>query len=263
MIKTSSMGIEKGHKKMGKLSIVGIGPGDLRLLTEKAKRAIEEADVLVGYKVYIDLIEPIIREKRIISTGMRGEIERCKRAISLAIGGDNVVVISSGDPGIYAMAGLIFELINKNNIIPHIEVIPGISALNAAASKLGAPIMHDFATISLSDLLTPWHIIEKRIEAAASADFVIVIYNPKSKKREKQIVEAVNIISRYRSGNTPVGIVRNAYRDDESIVITNLKEMLGHPIDMLCTIIIGNSKTFVYKNWIVTPRGYDSKYNLH
>lgn len=251
----------------GLLSIVGIGPGSLKLLTPQAKVAIDESDVIVGYKIYVDLIKELINEKPVISTGMKQEIDRCKEAIDLCRKGQKVALISSGDPGIYGMAGLIFELLQKDTESGRhreidVKVIPGITALNSCASLLGAPLMHDFASISLSDLLTPWSIIVKRIDAAASADFIIVFYNPKSKKRINQIVEAVNIISQYRSSHTPVGIVRNADREGEDVTVTTLENVLSHNIDMLTTIVVGNSETFIWRNWMVTPRGYAGKYEM-
>lgn len=248
-------------KQKGKIYIVGTGPGSIEHITPYAKRAIEESLYIVGYNTYIELLSELIKEKMVISTGMTEEMERCKKAIELANSGNTVSLISGGDPGIYAMAGLVFELSRYeyskgNRIIPQIEVIPGISALNACASKLGAPLMHDFATISLSDRLTPWDIIVKRLEAAASADFVIVLFNPKSRGRIEHISRAVSIIKKYRTPATPVGIVRQAMREGESIIITDLQNMLNYDIDMQTTIIIGNSQTYTWLNWMVTPRGY-------
>lgn len=227
-------------------------------LTYKAKGAIDSAGVVIGYKTYLDLIEPLLMGKEVISSGMRQERDRCARAIGLAASGKIVALISGGDPGIYGMAGLVFELASSTppDRLPSFEVIPGIAALNACASRLGAPLMHDFASISLSDLLTPWEVIKKRLEAASAADFVIVLYNPKSKARTEQIAEARDIILKYRDGNTPVGIVRHATRADETITITTLSKMLSNDIDMQSIVIIGNSKTFVWQGLLVTPRGY-------
>ncbi len=198
---------------------------------------------------------------------MRREVDRCDKAVDLALDGNKVAVICSGDPGIYAMAGLVLEIARgkgqraERNSLP-IEIIPGISALNASAARLGAPLMHDFASISMSDLLTPWELIEKRLEAAASADFVIAIYNPKSKGRQEHIGKARDIILKFRSPDTPVGIVRAATRDDEKIVITDLNRMLENEIDMQSTVIIGNSQTFTWEGRMITPRGYQKKYKL-
>ena len=211
----------------------------------------------------------MIEDAEVLSSGMRREVDRCEKAIDLALDGNKVAVICSGDPGIYAMAGLVLEIAKgkgeraeDKNDFPEIEIIPGVSALNASAARLGAPLMHDFASISMSDLLTPWELIEKRLEAAASADFVIVIYNPKSKGRQEHIGKARDIILKFRSPGTPVGIVRAATRDDEKIVITDLNRMLENEIDMQSTVIIGNSQTFTWEGRMITPRGYGSKYTL-
>ena len=244
----------------GKLFIVGIGPGGEKYLTERAKEVIFSSQVIIGYKTYIDLISHLISGKEIISTGMKEEVKRCKKAIDLARSGKIVSLISSGDPGIYGMAGLVLELLKKYRVMVDIEIIPGILALSAASSILGAPLMNDFAVISLSDILIPWEDIEKRIELAAKGNFVIVFYNPKSKKRKNQIKKAREIILRYRKFDIPVGIVKNAKRAGESVVITNLKNMLDFDIDMNTTVIIGNSKTFIYKNFMITPRGYENSF---
>lgn len=251
----------------GLLSIVGIGPGSLKMLTPQAKEVIDEAEVIVGYKTYVNLIKDLIKDKSIISTGMKQEIDRCREAVDLCRKGKKIALISSGDPGIYGMAGLVFELLRSDSeqkISPdvNVTVIPGITALNSCASLLGAPLMHDFASISLSDLLTPWNVIVKRIEAAASADFVILFYNPKSRKRTNQIVEAMDIISRYRPPHTPVGIVRNADRQGEKAIVTTIENMLTYDIDMLTTVVVGNSETFIWRDWMVTPRGYAGKYGI-
>lgn len=252
----------------GKIFVVGIGPGSAEHLTQKARTALYEADVIVGYKTYINLIKCIAGGKEIVSTGMTQEVDRCKAAIDLAEKGKKVAVISSGDAGIYGMAGLIYELVvsGQQSVVSQektilatsdIEVIPGVSALNASAAVLGAPLMHDFAAISLSDLLTPWELIQNRVEAAAMADFVICIYNPKSSGRVEQIGIARDLILKHRRSETPVGIVKNAMRDGQKVVITTLADMLNHDIDMLTTIIIGNSTTYVIDGVMVTPRGYN------
>ncbi len=248
---------EKGSGVKGKIFIVGTGPGGIEHITPYAQKSINRADVIVGYETYLELIQELIKGKEIVSTGMTQEIERCKKAVELASTGKTVAVISGGDPGIYAMAGLVFELLKYQGITYlQVEVIPGISALTACASRLGAPIMHDFACISLSDRLTSWELIEKRLIAAAQADFVIVIYNPKSIGRQEHINRARDIILGYRSSEIPVGIVKSAMRDDERIVITTLGNMLDCVIDMQTTIIIGNSQTFRWDGWMITPRGY-------
>lgn len=259
--------LKKACIQKGKIYVVGTGPGSIEHITPRAQKAIAEADYIVGYGTYLDLIPELLRGKKIISTGMTEEIERCKKAIELANEGKTVSLISGGDPGIYAMAGLVFELLNKMHLdkkldentrqsLPYIEIVPGISALNACASRLGAPLMHDFASISLSDRLTPWDIIAKRLESAASSDFVIVLYNPKSKGRVEHINIAVTIIKKYRPPETPVGIVKQAMRQGETVIITDLEHLLEYDIDMQTTIIIGNSHTLIWNGWMITPRGY-------
>jgi len=247
------------EREKGKLYVVGIGPGNPEYIAPRALSAIREAEVIVGYKTYLSLISDLIGTKETISSGMTQEIDRCRKALDLAIQGKIVAIISSGDAGIYGMAGPILEIFNELNpsIRPEIEIIPGISALNLCSAKLGAPIMHDFASISLSDRLTPWELIEKRLVAAAKADFVIVIYNPKSKGRPDHINKARDIILKFRSPNTPVGIVRSAMRDNERVIITNLENILNYDIDMQTTIIIGNSNTFAFDRYMITPRGYE------
>jgi precorrin-3B C17-methyltransferase len=236
--------------------VVGIGPGACADISQRALDALKSCETIVGYKLYIDLIKDIIGTKRIIASAMRKEVERVELAIREAQLGKTVSIISSGDPGIYGMAGLVLELACKENILVPIEVIPGISSANAAAAALGAPLMHDYAAISLSDLLTPWETIEKRVKHAIEADFVIVLYNPKSSQRDWQIEKVVHIVSQYKSPNTPVGIVKDATRDGESVTITTLDKMISYPIDMTTIVIIGNSTTFVYHNYMVTKRGY-------
>ena len=242
---------------MGKVTVVGIGPGSLMDMTERARRAIDEAEVLVGYHTYIELIEPLIKGREVIGTGMRQEVERCRAAVEAALT-KSVVVVSSGDAGVYGMAGLVLELllnIDKSQR-PAFEVISGVSAVNAAASVLGAPLMHDFAVISLSDLLTPWELITKRVELAAQADFVIALYNPKSHKRIENIREVQEIVLKYRSKHTPVGIVTGASRSNETKVITTLEKFTEESINMFSLVIIGNSTTYVKEGYMLTPRGY-------
>ncbi len=191
---------------------------------------------------------------------MMKEVERCGQSLKLASSGKKVALVSGGDPGIYAMAGLVFEMARDTELTCEIEVIPGIAAVNGCAARLGAPLMHDFAAISLSDLLTPMELIEKRLEATAMADFVVAIYNPKSKKRTKQIVRAREIFLQHRSPDTPVGIVTAATRENETITITTLDKMLEAEIGMQSTVIIGNSQTYVWQGKMITPRGYAEKY---
>jgi cobalt-precorrin 5A hydrolase/precorrin-3B C17-methyltransferase len=260
--------------RQGKLYLVGIGPGSLDQITPAAKNAITQAEAVVGYSLYLDLIEPLLRPGQIVEAfPITQEKRRAQRSRELAQSGLTVAVVSSGDCGIYGMAGLVLEQLQAegwDGKTPQVEVFPGISALQAAAAKVGAPLMHDFCAISLSDLLTPWQVIERRLEAAAKADFVTTIYNPRSQQRTQQIAIARAIFLQYRQENTPVAIVRSAYRPDETITITTLKQMLDgagccaetlrvekrEAIDMLTTIIIGNSSTRTYADLLITPRGY-------
>ena len=248
--------------KKGKLYLVGMGPGSLDQMTPAAQTAVTAADAVIGYDLYVDLIAPLKRPGQIIeSLPITQERERAQRAIALAEWGLTVAVVSSGECGIYGMAGLVFEELESRNWdgkTPSVEIFPGISALQAAAGRVGAPLMHDFSAISLSDLLTPWEVIKKRLKAAAVGDFIIAIYNPKSRKRTKQIIAAREILLPYRHKNTPVALVRSAYREEEQITITTLEQMLQFPIDMLTTVLIGNSTTRHYRNWMITPRGYNS-----
>lgn len=246
----------------GKLYVVGTGPGSQDHMTPAASNVLKEVGIIVGYRTYLDLIPDFLEGKEVIASQMMKEVDRCRKSLELASDGKKVALISGGDPGIYAMAGLAFEMASAH--FPHcdIEVIPGIAAVNGCASRLGAPLMHDFATVSLSDLLTPWELIQKRLEAVAVADFVVAIYNPKSKRRSEQIVRAREIFLQHRSPDTPVGIVTAATRENESITITNLESMLESEITMQSTLIIGNSQTYVWKNKIITPRGYTGKYDI-
>ncbi|PWA12197.1 precorrin-3B C(17)-methyltransferase [Pueribacillus theae] len=250
----------------GKLLIVGFGPGNFEHITARAKEAIQESDLIIGYKTYVQLIKGLLTDQEIVSTGMTEEVSRAQEAVKQAELGRKVAVISSGDAGVYGMAGLIYEVLIakgwKEETGVGIEIIPGISAINSCASLLGAPIMHDACTISLSDHLTPWDVIAKRIEAAGQADFVIALYNPKSGRRTRQIVEAQRILLKYRSPDTPVGLVKSAYRERQHVVMTNLQSMLDHDIGMLTTVIIGNSTTMMYDGKMITPRGYQRKYTL-
>lgn len=245
------------------LSVVGLGPGAHDLMAPRAKNAITTADVVIGYRTYLDLVQDCIPPKaEVISSSMMQEIDRCRKALELAEAGKKVALVCGGDPGIYALAGLVFELAKAVDTQVKIEVIPGIAAINGCAAILGAPLMHDFAAISLSDLMTPWEVIEKRLQAAASADFVTAIYNPKSKKRTTQIVRAREIFMEHRNPNTPVGIVQGASRDNESVVLATLENMLEKEIGMQTTVIIGNSQTFLWNDKMITPRGYSKKYGL-
>ncbi|WP_196593926.1 precorrin-3B C(17)-methyltransferase [Pectinatus sottacetonis] len=243
---------------MGKITVIGIGPGSIADMTPRAHEAINKADTIAGYNTYIKLIEPLLKNKNIIGTGMMQEIDRCQMAIDEAVKGHKVAVVSSGDSGVYGMAGLVLELLLRLSVKdrPEVDIIPGISAVNAAAAVLGAPLMHDFAVISLSDLLTPWELIKKRAAFAAQGDFVIALYNPKSRKRVEHIEEIRQILLQYKDALTPVGIVRAATRNNESVTISDLGNFTKENIDMFSLVIIGNSNTYVEDNFIITPRGY-------
>lgn len=244
------------------IHVVGTGPGAVANITPEAVSCIQDSDIVIGYATYLELIEPYLEGKKVISSKMMQEVQRCNTAFDQAEQGAVVTMISGGDPGIYAMAGLIYEIaVERDSDVP-INVVPGLAALNSCAARLGAPLMHDFVAISLSDLLTPMELIEKRIEAAASADFVIVLYNPKSKRRTAHIEKAQQIIGRYRGPETPVGIVTAATREHETTVVTTLKDMLKAEINMQSCVIIGNSATFTWRDKMVTPRGYKDKYSL-
>jgi precorrin-3B C17-methyltransferase len=247
----------------GSLAVVGLGPGAADLMAPRARAVLEAAEVVVGYRTYLDLVRDCLNPaSEVLSSSMMQEIDRCRTALSIAGQGRRVALVCGGDPGIYAMAGLVFELARTTDAAVPIDVIPGIAALNSCAAILGAPLMHDFAAISLSDLMTPWDLIERRLTAVAAADFVVVIYNPKSKKRTDQIVKTREIMLAHRSPDTPVGIVSGATRENESVRLTTLELMLGGEIGMQTTVIIGNSQTFAWRGKMVTPRGYGRKYGL-
>ncbi|MCX7923581.1 MAG: precorrin-3B C(17)-methyltransferase [Clostridia bacterium] len=241
---------------MGKIFVVGIGPGGMEDMTPRAKNAIENSDIIIGYSTYIDLIKDCFQGKQFISSGMTREVERCTLVLEKALEGNTISLVSSGDSGIYGMAGIMLEIANKSQEKVEVEVIPGITAATAAAAVLGAPLMHDFAVISLSDLMTPWELIQKRLEYAAAGDFVTCLYNPKSKNRSEYIGIARDIMLKSRKENTPVGLVRNAGRQNETHTITTLAQMLEHEIDMFTVVIIGNSQTYIENGKIITPRGY-------
>ena len=252
--------------RTGHLWLVGTGPGQLDQMTTAAQGAIAQADAVIGYSLYIDLVKPLLRPGQIVEAlPITQERQRAQRAIELADWGLTVAVISSGDAGIYGMAGLVMEQLSHlcwNGQTPEVTVFPGVSALQAAAARTGAPLMHDFCTVSLSDLLTPWAVIEQRLEAAAQADFVIALYNPKSKTRTEQIAIAQSIFLKYKSPQTPVAIVHSAYRAYEQITLSTLDTFLEIPIDMLTVILIGNASTQQHHDWLITPRGYLSHVSL-
>ncbi len=249
----------------GKIYLVGFGPGAEEHMTYKAKSAIAEADVVIGYTTYIKLVKDLLDGKEVIRKGMTEEIDRCIEAYEQAKLGKTVALISSGDIGVYGMAGPTYEVLLQAGWTPNadiqIEIVPGSTALSACASLVGAPLTHDFCSISLSDLLTPWPVIAGRLEAAARADFVVALYNPKSGRRTQQIVAAQTILLRYRDAATPVAIVKSAYRRRQDIQLVRLDAMAECDIGMLTTVLIGNSSTFIKESLMITPRGYANKYN--
>lgn len=238
---------------MGKLYVIGIGPGGLEHMTLRAKEAIEESNIIVGYNKYIDMIKPLIEDKELFSTGMRGEEARCKKALELSKEDNTVALISTGDSGIYGMAGLILQMQKDENV----EIIPGVTASSAAGSVVGAPLMHDNCNISLSDLMTPYDLIKKRVRNAADADMIISLYNPRSKGRPHYLKEAIEIIKEYRDLNTPVAVVRHALRDGQEYKLFTLQNFDEEVVDMFSIVIIGNSQSFVKEEKFITPRGYD------
>jgi precorrin-3B C17-methyltransferase len=251
----------------GTIYIVGFGPGSAEHLTPAARAAIEQCEVCIGYRTYIDLVRPLLAGKKIVATGMTEEIDRGRKALQLAREGKKVAIVSSGDSGVYGMAGLTYEVLQENGWDPEhpdveVVVIPGITAACSIGAILGAPLNHDFCSVSLSTLLTPWEAIERRLRAAASADFVCALYNPKSARRDWQIVKAQEIFLEHRRPDTPVGLVKSAWRDGETVVRTTLDRMAEQEIGMLTTIVIGNSQTYYFKHLMVTPRGYRGKYDL-
>ena len=240
---------------MNKLYIVGFGPGDAANMTELCGRRLHESDVIVGYSGYINRLRPLFPDKSYLETGMTQEIERCRRAIELAGSGKTVCVVSSGDGGVYGMASLIFELAADTEDID-IEVVPGVTAAVSGAALLGAPIAHDFAVISLSDLLTPWEIIEKRLRAAVIGDFAICLYNPGSIERAEHLRDACDILLEGVPSDRLCGIVRNAGREGQAVSLMMLKELRDVKAGMNETVFIGNSATRNICGRMVTPRGY-------
>ena len=236
--------------------VIGIGPGCRDLMTQEAISAMEDAEVIVGYKTYIKLVEDFIKDKEVVQNGMRKEVDRCQDAIDIAKTGKKVAVISSGDAGIYGMAGLILELITKQELDIPVKVVPGVTASIGAAAVLGAPIMHDFCHISLSDLMTPWEVIEKRLRLAAEADFVICLYNPRSKGRSEHLANAFKIMGEFKDDSTPVGIVKDVGREDQEKFICTFDTMDFERVDMTTMVIIGNKSTYIHDDLMITPRGY-------
>ncbi|MCP4933281.1 MAG: precorrin-3B C(17)-methyltransferase [bacterium] len=253
------------ENKHGKILLVGVGPGAREHMSLRALEAMQEADVIIGYSTYIKLVKDLLVGKEIIRKGMTEEIDRCIEAYDQAKMGKTVALISSGDIGVYGMAGPTFEVLLQEGWMPDhdikVEIIPGTTALSACASLVGAPLTHDFCSISLSDLLTPWPTIAKRLNAVGASDFVIALYNPKSSRRYGQIEQAQEILLRYRKPDTPVAIVKSAYRRRQDIQMVRLDEMSGYEIGMLTTVLIGNSSTFTQDGLMITRRGYANKYD--
>lgn len=246
----------------GKIFVVGIGPGNMQDISIRAYNVLKNVDIIAGYTTYINLVKDEFSEKEFYSSGMKKEIERCQEVLELAKAGKDIALISSGDSGIYGMAGIMLEVaLNDNNGI-EVEVIPGITSTVAGAALVGAPLMHDQAIISLSDLLTDWEVIKKRIECASQGDFVISLYNPKSKTRVDQIVEARDIMLKYKKAATPVALLRHIGRTDENYTLTTLEEFLNYDIDMFTIVTIGNSNTYIKDGKMITPRGYTDKYEI-
>ncbi|MBI2308120.1 MAG: precorrin-3B C(17)-methyltransferase [Rhodocyclales bacterium] len=248
----------------GKIMLVGLGPGSHEHLTARARAAIAEADTVIGYVTYVRLVADLLDGKEVIRKSMTEELDRAIEALDRAREGKKVALISSGDAGVYGMAGPTFEVLFQAGWTPdsaiEVEIVPGASALNTCAALVGAPLTHDFCAISLSDLLTPWPTIARRLDAVAYADFVVALYNPKSGRRTRQIAEAQRLFLRHRDPQTPVAIIKSAYRPKQRIELTTLEKMSEADIGMLTTVLIGNSNTFVQNGLMVTPRGYANKY---
>ncbi len=252
--------------KTGKIMLVGLGPGAVEHMTGRARAAIAEADTIIGYVTYVRLVADLIDGKEVIKKSMTEELDRAIEALERAKQGKKVALISSGDAGVYGMAGPTFEVLFQAGWTPdseiEVEIVPGASALNTCAALVGAPLTHDFCAISLSDLLTPWPTIARRLDAVAYADFVVALYNPKSGRRTRQIQEAQRIFLRHRDPKTPVAIVKSAFRPKQRLEFTTLEKMAEADIGMLSTVLIGNSNTFIQGGLMVTPRGYANKYDV-
>lgn len=243
----------------GNLYVVGLGPGDASMLTGQARAALAASDVLCGYTVYVELVKPLFPEKETYTTAMRGEMERCRWALETAAAGKNVALVCSGDAGVYGMASPVLELAKEYPDV-RIEVVPGVTAALSGAAVLGAPLGHDFCVISLSDLLTPWSLIEKRLQCAAAGDFALCLYNPASHRRRDHLQRAVEILlAAGKAENTPCATVRNIARPGQQVQFYTLEELRGAPVDMFTTVFVGNSSTLQQDSWMITPRGYRKK----
>lgn len=236
------------------ITVVGIGPGHLAGMTGEAVAALAACDTVVGYTGYVALVQPHFPEKRYLHTGMRGEEERCRQAVAEAKDGHDVCVVCSGDAGVYGLAGLVLALAQQAGV--SVRIVPGVTAASSGAALLGAPLVHDFACVSLSDLLTPWAAIEARLDAAALADFVLCLYNPMSHKRRDHLARACDIVLRHRAAGTPCGLARNIGRDAEGARVLALGELRDAEVDMFTTVFIGNSRTRAEGGRLITPRGY-------
>jgi len=240
---------------LAKIRVVGIGPGDYEEMTVKAVNALNVCDVIVGYHVYVDLVKAHFPDKEFFTTSMRREVDRCKLALDMAREGRDVAMICSGDAGIYGMAGLIYELRGEDESV-EVEVIGGLTAATSGGCRLGAPLTHDFAVVSLSDLLTPWELIEKRLDCAAAGNYGIVLYNPRSMKRRDYLQKACDIVMRHQGPDTVCGVVKNIGREGETAEVMTLSALRDYDADMFTTVFIGNSFTRAINGRMVTPRGY-------
>ncbi len=243
---------------MNKVYAVGLGPGGEEFFTGQARAAIEKSDIICGYTVYVDLVKDVFPDKEFFTTNMKQEIDRCKKALEIAETGKTVAMVCSGDSGVYGMAGLLIQLAPRYKDI-EIEVVCGVTAALSGSAVLGAPLGHDFCVISLSDLLTPWEVIEKRLRCAAEADFLIALYNPRSHKRVEHLNKACDILMEFKSPETVCGYVKNIGREGQEKHIVQLKDLADEPVDMFTTVFIGNKETRIYGDNIVTPRGYEKR----
>ena len=250
--------------KTGKIHLVGLGPGDAQYMAPAASQALADSDVIVGFRAYIQQIEGLIAGKEVVSMELGQELERAAAAVDSAYAGKTVAVVSSGDAGIYGMSGPVFRVLTDRDWDGHdpvVVTVPGVSAMQAAAAVLGSPLMQDFCAISLSDLLTPREKIRGRLEAAGQGDFVVALYNPRSQRRQSQLLEAREILLKHRPGNTPVGIVGDAFRPGQRVKVTSLQDLEkeAESVDMVTIVVIGNSTTYLHAGKVITPRGYEEK----
>ncbi len=240
---------------MGKIYVVGMGPGKEKYMTFEAKEALDKSDIIIGYTVYIELLKESYKDKQLLTTGMKKEAERCRLCLDKAIEGNTVSLVCSGDAGVYGMASLMLEIAGDDPEV-EIEVIAGVTAALSGGAVLGAPLGHDFCVISLSDLLTPWELIERRLRSAALGDFAIAIYNPSSRARADHLKKAASILMEYMDPSRPCGIVKNIGRDEQSYRVCTLEELMTIETDMFTTVFVGNSRSKVINGRLVTPRGY-------